>query len=60
MEIIGFSESEIMHILNLIASVLKLGNVQFIPKANMDGTEGCSLMNEYGNSLSLIIKSDHL
>ncbi|XP_074601983.1 myosin 95E [Brevipalpus obovatus] len=45
--IIGFTAEEIICIFCIIASVLKLGNIQFLPRANIDGTEGCSLINEY-------------
>ena len=39
---------EITDILKVCAAVLKLGNLQFVPTTNMDGTEGCSIANEYG------------
>ncbi|XP_015787505.1 LOW QUALITY PROTEIN: unconventional myosin-Ia-like [Tetranychus urticae] len=47
MEIIGFTPEEILCIFCIVASILKLGNLQFLPRANMDGTEGCSLLNDY-------------
>lgn len=49
MEIMGFEFEEILAVFQVIAAVLKLSNLQFIPRANIDGTEGCSIMNEYGN-----------
>jgi hypothetical protein len=33
----------------VVAAVLKLGNVEFVPTTNMDGTEGCAVSNDYGN-----------
>ena len=30
-----------------MAAVLKLGNVNFVPMTNIDGTEGCRVENEY-------------
>ena len=31
----------------IVATVLKLGNLNFVPVTNMDGTEGCRIENEY-------------
>ncbi|XP_067131033.1 unconventional myosin-Ib isoform X1 [Centruroides vittatus] len=47
MELIGFIQEEITAVLQVVACVIKLGNIQFQPQANIDGTVGCSLMNEY-------------
>ena len=33
--------------LQIVATVLKLGNLNFVPVTNMDGTEGCRIENEY-------------
>ncbi|KAG8177886.1 hypothetical protein JTE90_001718 [Oedothorax gibbosus] len=46
-EMLGFSADETLSVFQVASSVLKLGNVQFLPRANMDGTESCSLINEY-------------
>lgn len=48
MEAMGFSQDEMFAAFQIVSAVLKLGNAQFQPRANMDGTEGCNLMNEYG------------
>lgn len=48
MEDIGLRAEEICDIFKIVASVLKLGNLQFVPTTNMDGTEGCGIANEYG------------
>ncbi|KAL5009512.1 hypothetical protein ScPMuIL_011817 [Solemya velum] len=45
MDIIGFSQMEIMAVLRLVASVLKLGNIQFEHRSNIDGTDGCKISN---------------
>lgn len=47
LEAVGLSSDEVHCILQIVASVLKLGNVEFLPHANMDGTEGCLIINEY-------------
>lgn len=46
MEVIGFHKDEITHILQLVAAILKLGNVQFSHRSNPDGTDGCDIANE--------------
>ena len=48
MEDVGFSTAEIHEVLRIVAAILKLGNVNFVPTTNMDGTEGCALSNDYG------------
>ncbi len=41
--------SEILDVFRVVAAVLKLGNLSFVPTTNMDGTEGCAINNDYGN-----------
>ena len=48
LEDLGLRGDEICDILKIVAAVLKLGNIQFVPTTNMDGTEGCGIANEYG------------
>ena len=48
LEDIGMSGREIFDVFRIVAGVLKLGNVEFVPTTNMDGTEGCGIANEYG------------
>ena len=48
MEVIGFNRQETAAVFQLVSAVLKLGNVQFKHHANMDGTDGCQLINEHG------------
>lgn len=50
LEILGLSSDEILSIFKVIAVVLKLGNLSFIPTTNIDGTEGCEVSDEYGTS----------
>lgn len=47
LEILGFSSEEILSIFKIIAVILKLGNLNFIPITNIDGTEGCEISNDY-------------
>lgn len=50
LETLGFTNEEITDVFKLVAVVLKLGNVEFVPSTNIDGTVGCSISQEYGNS----------
>jgi myosin-1 len=47
LEVLGFNVENIVDIFQVIAIVLKLGNLQFVPCNNIDGTEGCAISNEY-------------
>ncbi|XP_040151544.1 unconventional myosin-Ib isoform X2 [Anopheles arabiensis] len=47
LEILGFGQDEIFSIFTILAVVLKLGNLTFIPTTNIDGSEGCEISNEY-------------
>ncbi|XP_059609895.1 unconventional myosin-Ia [Phlebotomus argentipes] len=47
LDVIGFTCEEITSIFRILAVVLKLGNLIFLPTTNIDGTEGCSIANEY-------------
>lgn len=50
LEALGFSSDEILSIFKIVAVVLKLGNLNFIPITNIDGTEGCEITNDYGET----------
>lgn len=50
----GLSMEEIISVLKIVASVLKLGNISFIPSNNIDGTEGCTISNDYGKVRSIV------
>lgn len=47
LEKLGLSGEEITSVFRIVAVVLKLGNLSFLPITNIDGTEGCSVSNEY-------------
>ncbi|XP_059080796.1 uncharacterized protein LOC131878708 isoform X1 [Tigriopus californicus] len=47
MEDVGMTPEEIVLVLRVVASILKLGNLHFVPTTNMDGTEGCGISNDY-------------
>jgi myosin-1 len=46
MEVIGFTADELTAVFQLVSSVLKLGNVHFHHHSNIDGTDGCKLIND--------------
>lgn len=48
LETLGFNVDSIIDIFQVIAIVLKLGNLQFVPCNSIDGTEGCAISNDYG------------
>ena len=52
LETLGFSQEDIVNVFKIVACVLKLGNIGFIPTNNIDGTEGCTISNEYGQLIS--------
>ncbi|XP_050303869.1 unconventional myosin-Ib [Anthonomus grandis grandis] len=47
LEVLGFTSTDIVHIFRVLAVILKLGNLQFVPCNNIDGTDGCSVSNDY-------------
>uniref|UniRef100_A0A1B6DCA7 Myosin motor domain-containing protein n=4 Tax=Clastoptera arizonana TaxID=38151 RepID=A0A1B6DCA7_9HEMI len=47
LDLLGFLPEEIYNVFKVVASVLKLGNISFIPSNNIDGTEGCIISNDY-------------
>lgn len=49
LDVLGLNQDEILSIFKVIAVVIKLGNLVFVPTTNIDGTEGCNISNEYGN-----------
>lgn len=49
LETLGLNAEEIQSIFKIIAIVIKLGNLIFVPMTNIDGTEGCQVSNEYGS-----------
>lgn len=55
LEILGFTIEEVVNIFRIIAVVLKLGNLRFVPFNNIDGTEGCVIDNDYGKYIFINI-----
>lgn len=51
MDILGFKADEVSAIFQLVSAVLKLGNIQFKHHSNIDGTDGCKLVNGEGESV---------
>ncbi len=49
MEDLGLGADEVLDVFRVVAAVLKLGNLEFVPTTNMDGTDGCAVSNDYGN-----------
>ncbi|XP_066141982.1 unconventional myosin-Ib isoform X1 [Euwallacea fornicatus] len=47
LEVLNFSPGDIVDIFRVLAVILKLGNIQFVPCSNIDGTDGCSISNDY-------------
>ncbi|XP_037052046.1 unconventional myosin-Ib [Bradysia coprophila] len=47
LDVLGLNQDEILSIFKIIAVVIKLGNLVFVPTTNIDGTEGCNISNEY-------------
>lgn len=44
---LGLNQEEILSIFKIIAVVLKLGNLSFLPITNIDGTAACEISDEY-------------
>ena len=57
MEDLGFNSDEINDIFRIISAILKLGNLNFVPTTNMDGTEGCTISNDYGKMRTYFFKA---
>ena len=45
---IGFRLDEVTAVFQLVSVVLKLGNIHFQHHNNIDGTDGCRLVNDNG------------
>ncbi len=59
MEDLDMSQGEILDVWKIVAAILKLGNVQFVPTTNMDGTEGCVITNDYGKKKYIPVACDN-
>ena len=60
MEIIGFQVDELTAVFQLVSSVLKLGNIHFQHHSNMDGTDGCKIVNDDGLSDFFVLQYYHI
>ncbi|GAU88919.1 hypothetical protein RvY_01532 [Ramazzottius varieornatus] len=47
MDGLNFSATECHLVFQVLAVVLKLGNLQFLPQTNVDGTESCTVLNDH-------------
>lgn len=45
---IGFTAAEVVSVFQLVATVLKLGNIIFQHHSNIDGTDGCKVAHDDG------------
>lgn len=50
MQIVGFMEDEVQSVLELVAAVLKLGNIEFKPESRCNGTDESRIKDKNGES----------
>lgn len=48
MQIVGFMEDEMQSVLELVAAVLKLGNIEFKPESRCNGTDESRVKDKNG------------
>lgn len=48
MQIVGFMEDEVQTVLELVAAVLKLGNIEFKPESRCNGTDESRIKDKNG------------
>lgn len=48
MHIVGFMEDEVQSVLQLVAAVLKLGNIEFKPESRSNGTDESRIKDKNG------------
>lgn len=48
MQIVGFLEDEVQSVLELVAAVLKLGNIEFKPESRCNGTDESRIKDKNG------------
>lgn len=48
MQIVGFMEDEMQSVLELVAAVLKLGNIEFKPESRCNGTDESRIKDKNG------------
>ncbi|XP_066301041.1 unconventional myosin-Ia-like isoform X2 [Branchiostoma lanceolatum] len=60
MRVIGFTETEIQQVFEVVTAVLKLGNADFESYISFNGTEACSLTDEHSiEEVCKMIQCDH-
>lgn len=47
LELLGIGADETLAVFQVLAAILKLGNLVFVPATHIDGTEGCTVTNDY-------------
>lgn len=48
MQIVGFMEDEVQSVLELVAAVLKLGNIEFKPESRCNGSDESRIKDKNG------------
>lgn len=48
MQIVGFMEDEVQSVLELVAAVLKLGNIEFKPESRCNGNDESRVKDKNG------------
>uniref|UniRef100_A0AAQ6ALD6 Unconventional myosin-Ib n=1 Tax=Amphiprion ocellaris TaxID=80972 RepID=A0AAQ6ALD6_AMPOC len=51
MQIVGFMEDEVQSVLELVAAVLKLGNIEFKPESRCNGTDESRIKDKNGEEM---------
>lgn len=53
MQIVGFIEDEVQSVLELVAAILKLGNIEFKPESRVNGFDESRVKDKNGECLVL-------
>lgn len=59
MQIVGFMEDEVQSVLELVAAVLKLGNIEFKPESRCNGYDESRVKDKNGKHLALLESIAH-
>jgi myosin-1 len=51
MQIVGFMEDEVQLVLELVAAVLKLGNIEFKPESRVNGFDESRVKDKNGETM---------
>lgn len=61
MQIVGFMEHETLSILEVVAAVLKLGNIEFKPESRVNGLDESKVKDKNGKDTEwALLYLDHL